>query len=191
MDHYNLTDSVTISVQKEYYAVDGPFFKLDFLTSPSDSTLKDDFTIYWEGCHVEGEGRNCTRACQDPALAFRDMTTVQNCLNYPYISYALEYPNLNLYDPDDVFGSFGFLDPSSVDLTKIRDVMFNCFKEASKDPTGCDEWYGTSAAENVGLTYSKCCCLLLLANKTEKCYRFSRIAKNQCAVVLISWWITI
>ena len=157
MDYFKSKDSVTILVHKAYFS-DNSFFRLDALGIPSDEKYlySDDHlsevNVVSGGCSVEGHGYDCTKACLDPKLAFQDMATVQNCISYPYISYALEHDNLTIDDSYDNFESYGFLNQSSVDLPKIGEVIFNCFNEFSKDQNGCARWFNEPLSEDVRLT---------------------------------------
>ena len=153
MDYFESKESVTISIRGDS-SYDRTFFDLMDLDTPSDYGISTELDIIAGGCFLEekeGYSYNCTKACLDPKLAFQDMATVQNCINYPYIVSALGHNNLTIIDDmySDRFESYSFMNLSSLDVQKIGEVIFNCFNEFSEDQNGCAPWYEELLSEDV------------------------------------------
>ena len=55
-----------------------------------------------QGCDVGNGALNCTAACSDPSMTFKDLANFRNCLMYPAVAdmYAIG----QLTTPDAVFG---------------------------------------------------------------------------------------
>lgn len=157
MGYFETAETVNIRIATTnnlYYPL---FYDLKKLKIPND-ILDAGLKIYSNGCILEDGDYNCTTVCQDPEQAFQNIETVQNCINYPYISYALENINLTFDDPMYDIEEFGFLNYSSVDVGKIEDVMFNCFNEVSKDQDGCARWFDAPMDDYVCFILHDCFC---------------------------------
>ena len=117
-----------------------PFLTLD-LAEHADA-ITSNVDIASDGCYTAEHGTNCTAACQDSSIAFKDISTIHNCVLYPIISEHLENDNFVPGD-SDIAIKYGYLASSSVDLPIIKDAMLNCFNELVDGNDECESWWAS------------------------------------------------
>ena len=95
------------------------------------------------GCKFEKDYYNCTAACLDPEYTFRDVSTIRNCVLYPFIADALAREKITKYGRK-VATKYGYLSSVDVDVEEIQDVIFNCFNDVDREEEECGNWYSSN-----------------------------------------------
>ena len=139
-----MDDQPKVSLHDHLLKESNPFLTLDSAGDASLNTFIFRFDIASDGCYTVEHGTNCTAACQNSSIAFKDISTIHNCVLYPITSEHLENDNFVIGD-SDIAIKYGYMASSSVDLPGIKDTMLNCFNKLVGGNDECESWWASDS----------------------------------------------